>query len=277
MEFDRAALPVRWLRPAPVRNPSPHATAERWRDMLLHAGFLVDLPPSVDDDDPRGWIAGVQQLLGELEAAEDTVAGLQTRFWDIQWKGFRDLPFSLLVLMFVVPGVIASLLTTFPELFGGHLVELLALSTLPYFSVVIVKNLDRIRLIVSRDLRDRRLRAARVHRDRTRDELARGVAATLERSFVARGGPGLIACAPDLEWLARAARTARMSCDNDVAESILTEHQRIEAAVQAALASPPEHWTAAGMVTDRSRWAPAAPDSSPPLAAAAEAAPAGLP
>jgi hypothetical protein len=274
MEFDHAALPVRWLRAAPVRDPSPHASAERWRDMLLQAGFLVDVPPAVDDDDPRAWIAGVQQLLGELEAAEDVVAGLQTRFWDIQWKGFRDLPFSLIALMLVVPGVIASLLATFPELFGGHLVELLALSTLPYFSVVIVKNLDRIRLIVSRDLRDRRLRAARLHRDRTRDALARGVAATLERSFVARGGPGLIACAADHEWLERAARAARKTDDNNLLESIIEEQQRIETATRTALRTPPEHWTAAGMETDRARWSTAASHAH---AATTDAPPAGLP
>ena len=41
MDFDGAALPVRWLRPEPLRDPPRHAGADWWRTMLLEAGFLL--------------------------------------------------------------------------------------------------------------------------------------------------------------------------------------------------------------------------------------------
>ena len=259
MEFETAALPVRWLRPAPVRSPSPHADAARWRAMLLEAGLLVEVPPAVDEHDPRAWIAGVQQLLGELALAEEAVSSLQTRFWDRQWKGMRDLPWSMLLLMVVVPWCLGSLVYVFPELFGAHLGTMLLLGVAPFLAYFLVKNIERVRMVVSKEYREHKLRAARQARERVRAELQRGVAATLDRSFVARGGPGLIARAADLEWLQRRAREARRAGEEDLAEEILKEASAVESAMRAALESPPAHWSDAGMGTDRAKWERQAP------------------
>ena len=91
MNHYESPLRVIHLRVERLQNVPSHALARIWREAMLHAGLLTELPHTSDDpDDPRGWMVALQRLLAELDDVETTLASLRTRdvgmhFKDVPW------------------------------------------------------------------------------------------------------------------------------------------------------------------------------------------------
>ncbi len=223
--------------------------------MLLEAGLLVEVRTSCGPDDPRAWVLAIQGLLRELAHDDAQVEQLQTRLDTRRWRGFSDLPWWLILGLFVAPGMMSWAVYTLSDHISAPALVMLVGGLAPVLLLLPIGQAERARAWLRNRSRDTALEGARAAREQTRSALLDGVSAILERSFVARIGTQLLARCADEEWVHRRAQEAHALGALALAAALHREEERLKTAMQHALEHPPEDWTAEGMVTDRSAWA----------------------
>jgi len=216
---DQPTLPVIRMRLGAIQGLK-HAPSNRWREALLSAGMLAEVPQTDDPDDPRAWLAAVQTLLMDLIQLEDERDGLM---WIDDHAGLRDAPWWLWVMLLVQPWLAVELGKRQPDDID-RLFTLLWVYGLPGgIAVVLCGALIG---VIHRRRKDRKARliGLRGKISEVRKDLADGAARTLSRDFVARSGHRLLVSTPSLA-LAEPDAVAAM-----------------EARIEAFQRDPPDSW-----------------------------------
>lgn len=253
MNHYESPLRVIHLRVERLQNVPSHALARIWREAMLHAGLLTELPHTSDDpDDPRGWMVALQRLLAELDDVETTLASLRTR--DVGMH-FKDVPWWMWV------GVLLQPLVAI--LFGMIMGD--AESANRYWAALVVYGVPGalalgilgwawLRTMRRSIARDRVVAEETERRDQVRRSLQEGCAALSERSFVARAGTCIVVSTVDYDWLMSAADDVRRVGDALLADQLAAEARTLDAQIRTALREPPDEWVSAGVLDDREDW-----------------------
>jgi len=216
---EAASLPVVQLQAGGI-DGLRHAPSMRWRQIMLAAGLLAEVPEADDPADPRAWIAALQELLAELVFLEEHRDGLvwqDDRFfihdapWWV-WVGLVCQPFLaftlggaqtddvhqvvIFLLIYVIPGTLAVC-----------------------FGAVAAARVRRLRAARKAELRSIKARIKQI-----RVELFEGIQRTLGRNFIARAGSRLLVCVPAMGEASGPALT------------------RLAETVESLKRSPPEGW-----------------------------------
>lgn len=225
---------LRLLLDLPLRRLDPQLPLRQIRGMLLDAGLLAPQLPPVDDEDPRGWISAVQELLGELEHIE---AELPTLSISEGWQ--RDAPPWMIAVAVTLPpiAVALALVSGSPYalmyvLGGGGLVAAVVLTWFVLHRIQ--RSRSRVRRLTSLRQQDQILRM----------ELCEGARAVLNRSFIARAPSGLVGSLPLMRWL------DTHGLDRP---ELVALHQRLRQVVGNHRRSPPVDWTDRGLLPEEGR------------------------
>jgi len=215
-------LPVIRMQPSAIRGLK-HAPSTRWREALLSAGMLAEVPSpdeTDDPDDPRLWLTAVQTLLVDLTQLEDERDGL---LWVDDHAGLRDAPWWMWVALLFQPWLAVEIGKRQADDIDRLFTILWVYGIPGGFAVALAGAIIYV-IYTRRKERKARIRALRDRIAQVRVDLAQGAQRTLARDFVARSGHRLLVNTPSLA-----------QADADTVEAV-------EARIVALQRDPPEGW-----------------------------------
>ena len=187
-------LPLIRMRPSAIHGLR-NVTSTRWREALLAAGMLCEVPESDDPDDPRAWILAVQSLLFELAALEeerDSLLALDHR------SGVLDAPWWMWLVLLFQPWLAVQIGKHQADSFD-RFITLLWVYLIPGICAVGIGIGIGIGIYRRKAARRARLSELGDKIAQARTDLADGASRTLARDFALRSGHRLIVNTPSLD------------------------------------------------------------------------------